>query len=79
MAFQAIDGSGLARVDFLLSRKTHDLYINEINTLPGFTTISMYAKMWEASGVPYAQLVDRLITLAVERHRDKQRLRTSSI
>jgi D-alanine-D-alanine ligase len=79
VAFQAIDGSGLARVDFLLSRKTHDLYINEINTLPGFTTISMYAKMWEASGVPYAQLVDRLITLAVERHRDKQRLRTSSI
>jgi D-alanine-D-alanine ligase len=79
VAFEAIDGSGLARVDFLLSRRTHDLYINEINTLPGFTTISMYAKMWEASGVSYAELVDRLIALAVERHRDKQRLRTSAI
>ena len=79
VAFQAIDGSGLARVDFLLSRTTHDLFINEINTLPGFTTISMYAKMWEASGVSYTELVERLIALAVERHRDKQRLRTSAI
>src|SRR6185295_11176834 len=62
-AFEAIDGSGLARVDFLLSRSTGELYINEINSLPGFTTISMYPKMWEASGVAYQALVDRLITL----------------
>jgi D-alanine-D-alanine ligase len=77
-AFAAIDGAGLARVDFLLNRSTGDLFINEINTLPGFTTISMYAKLWAASGVPYAALVDTLIALAIERHRDKQQLRTSA-
>jgi D-alanine-D-alanine ligase len=75
--FRAIDAAGMSRVDFLLSRDTGALYVNEINTIPGFTTISMYAQMWEASGVPYAVLVDRLIQLAVERHADKQRLRTS--
>jgi D-alanine-D-alanine ligase len=76
-AFQAIDGTGLARVDFLLNRSTGDLFVNEVNTMPGFTTISMYAKLWQASGVNYAALVDRLIALAIERHGGKQSLRTS--
>jgi D-alanine-D-alanine ligase len=71
-AFLAIDGSGLARVDFLLSRSTGELFLNEINTMPGFTTISMYSKLWAASGVDYPTLVDRLITLAIERHQDRQ-------
>ena len=53
------------------------LYVNEVNTIPGFTTISMYSKMWEASGLSYPKLVDRLITLAIERHAEKQQLRTS--
>jgi len=77
-AFDAVDGAGLARVDFLLNRTTGDLYVNEINTMPGFTTISMFAKMWAASGVDYASLIDALITFAITRHRDKQRLRTSA-
>jgi D-alanine-D-alanine ligase len=76
-AFRAVDGAGMSRVDFLVSRPTGNVYLNEINTIPGFTTISMFAKMWEASGVPYPALVDRLIQLALERHADKQRLRTS--
>src|SRR4030095_12073315 len=67
-AFQAIDGAGLARVDFLLNRSTGALYLNEINTMPGFTTISMFSKMWAASGVDYPTLVNRLISLAIERH-----------
>jgi len=75
-AFKAIDGAGLARVDFLLAADTGVLYVNEVNTIPGFTTISMYAKLWEASGLTYPQLLDRLIALAIERHTDKQRLRT---
>jgi D-alanine-D-alanine ligase len=75
-AFAAIDGTGLARVDFLLSRSSGRLYVSEINTLPGFTTISMFAKLWAASGVDYGTLVDRLITLAIERHAEKQALRT---
>jgi len=78
-AFRAIDGAGLARVDFLISRETGDVFVNEINTMPGFTTISMFAKLWEASGVDYATLVDRLLTLALDRHRAKQQLRTSVI
>lgn len=77
-AFRAIDAAGLSRVDFLMSGDTGELFVNEINTMPGFTTISMYSKMWEASGVPYATLVDRLIQLALARHSDKQRLRTSA-
>jgi D-alanine-D-alanine ligase len=77
-AFQAVDGSGLARVDFLLSRKTGELFINEINTLPGFTTISMFPKLWNASGVSYEALVDRLVSLALERHAEKQALKTSA-
>jgi D-alanine-D-alanine ligase len=78
-AFQAIDACGMSRVDFLLSRTTGALVLNEINTIPGFTTISMFAKLWEASGVPYPALVDRLIGLARERHAEKQRLRTSAL
>jgi D-alanine-D-alanine ligase len=77
-AFRAIDAAGMARVDFLLSRRTGELLLNEINTIPGFTTISMYSMMWAASGVPYAALIDRLIALAIERHGEKQRLRTSA-
>jgi D-alanine-D-alanine ligase len=76
-AFRAIDGAGMARVDFLLARGTNQLYVNEINTIPGFTTISMYAKLWEASGVSYPVLLDRLIALGIERHAAKQHLRTS--
>jgi D-alanine-D-alanine ligase len=76
-AFQAIDGAGLARVDFFLERGTNKLIVNEINTLPGFTSISMYPKLWEASGIGYGQLIDRLIELAFERHREKSRNVTS--
>lgn len=76
-AFQAIDGSGLARVDFFVESKTNRVIINEINTMPGFTSISMYPKLWEASGIPYSELIDRLIQLAIERHRDKSRNLTS--
>jgi D-alanine-D-alanine ligase len=76
-AFRALELSGMARVDFLLDGKTGDLYLNEVNTIPGFTAISMYPKMWEASGLPYPALLDRLIALALERHEEKQRLRTS--
>ena len=67
----------MARVDFLLNGETGELFLNEVNTIPGFTTISMYPKMWEASGLPYPALLDRLIALAIERHAEKQRLRTS--
>jgi len=75
-AYLAIDCAGLARVDFLLQRGTENLYLNEINTLPGFTSISMFPKLWEASGLPYSQMLDRLIDLALERHADKNRSRT---
>jgi D-alanine-D-alanine ligase len=74
-AFQAIDGAGLARVDFLLSRSTGELFVNEINTLPGFTTISMYAKLWAASRVDQTTLIDRLVALAIERHAEKHHAR----
>jgi len=76
-AFRACDLSGLARVDFLMRRDTGEIFLNEVNTLPGFTTISMYPKLWAASGLAYPDLLERLITLALERHRDKQLLRTS--
>ena len=76
-AFLALDLSGLARVDFFLEHETNKVYINEVNTLPGFTEISMYPKLWAASGLPYAQLLDRLIELAIERHADRQRNKTS--
>ena len=70
-AFRAVDCAGMARVDFFLEKKTGKIYINEINTIPGFTSISMYPRMWAASGVPYTKLIDRLIELALERHREK--------
>lgn len=76
-AFAAVDGAGLSRVDFLLDGQSGALYINEVNTLPGFTTVSMYPKLWEASGLSYSALIDRLLTLALERHAEKQQLRTS--
>jgi D-alanine-D-alanine ligase len=76
-AFKAIDGAGMSRVDFLLARDTGKLYLNEVNTIPGFTTISMYAKLWAASGLEYPALLDRLIALALARHAEKQQLRTS--
>ncbi len=75
--FLALDCAGMARVDFLMDAKSGKIYLNEINTIPGFTTISMYSKMWEASGVSYPQLLDKLIALARARHAEKQRLRTS--
>ena len=76
-AFRAIDGAGMARVDLLLKRNTGHIFLNEINTHPGFTTISMYSKMWAASGLSYPALLDRLIALANERHTEKQGSRTS--
>jgi D-alanine-D-alanine ligase len=75
--YRAVDCAGMARVDFLLDDATGELYVNEINTIPGFTTISMYSKMWAASGVSYPELLDRLITLARERHTEKQQIRTT--
>jgi len=76
-AFLALDLSGLSRIDFFLEKETGQVYINEVNTLPGFTEISMYPKLWEASGLPYPELLNRLIELAIERHADRQRNRTS--
>ena len=64
----------MARVDFLLARETGELYLSEVNTIPGFTRISMYPKLWEASGLSYSELIDRLIELALERHADKHRV-----
>jgi D-alanine-D-alanine ligase len=72
-AFQAVDCTGLARVDFLMDPKSRRIFVNEINTMPGFTAISMYPKMWTASGLPYPELIDRLIQLGMERHKDKKR------
>jgi len=76
-AFRALDGAGMARVDFLLEKRSGRIYLNEVNTIPGFTAISMYPKLWEASGLPYARLLERLIELALERHREKLRTRFS--
>ena len=82
-AYKAIDCAGMARVDFLLEKEGQHgnespplLYINEINTIPGFTSISMYPKLWQASGIPYPELISRLIELAVERHTEKERSQT---
>jgi D-alanine-D-alanine ligase len=76
-AYLAIDCAGLARADFLMETGTAKVYVNEVNTLPGFTPISMYPKLWEASGISYTDLIDRLIQLALERHSDKSRSATS--
>jgi D-alanine-D-alanine ligase len=72
-AFQAVDCTGLARVDFLMDPKTRKLFVNEINTMPGFTAISMYPKLWAATGLSYSDLIDRLIQLGIERHDDKKK------
>lgn len=74
-AYKALLCEGMARVDFLLEQSTGKLYVNEVNTIPGFTSISMYPKMWEYSGVGYSALLDRLIELAIARHKRKQSLR----
>ncbi len=76
-SFRAIDGTGMARCDFFLENRTGKIFINELNTIPGFTSISMYPKMWEASGLPYPKLIDRLIELAFEMHREKARTKYS--
>ncbi len=72
-AFRALECLGMARVDFFLEHRTGRILLNEINTIPGFTSISMYPKLWEASGLPYRELLDRLIELALAQHREKQR------
>ena len=72
-AFKVIDCQGMARVDFLLDKDNGELYLNELNTIPGFTSISMYPKLWEACGLSYPKLVDRLIDLALERKADCQK------
>jgi D-alanine-D-alanine ligase len=72
-AFQALELSGMARVDFFLEKTGGKLYLNEVNTIPGFTSISMYPKLWEATGIPFRDLIDRLITLALEQHAEKAR------
>jgi len=76
-AFRAVEAMGLARVDFFLEHRTGRVYVNEINTIPGFTSISMYPKLWEASGLPYSKLLDRLIVLALEQQREKLRTKYS--
>lgn len=73
-AFKAINGSGLARVDFFVQDKTNKIYLNEINTMPGFTNISMYSKLWDASGIKYVDLIDKLIELGFERYNTRQQL-----
>lgn len=76
-AFQSVDGAGLARVDFFLPRDGGNLIVNELNTMPGLTEVSGYPKMWAASGLPFARLLETLIELAFERHRDKALTKTS--
>jgi D-alanine-D-alanine ligase len=76
-SYQAVGCEGMARVDFLMETKTGAIYVNEINTVPGFTAISMFPKMWEQSGLAFPRLIDRLIDLALERHRDRQSTRFS--
>lgn len=73
--FRTTECAGMARVDFLVVKKSNKVFFNEINTIPGFTSISMYPKLWEASGIPYPQLLDRLISLAIERHRENSLLK----
>jgi D-alanine-D-alanine ligase len=75
-AYRALDGEGMARVDFLVEHETGEFTINELNSLPGFTEVSMYPKLWEATGLPYSELLDRLIELAIERHAERSKLET---
>jgi D-alanine-D-alanine ligase len=72
-AFRALELGGMARVDFFLEKEGGKIYLNEVNTIPGFTSISMYPKLWEASGIPFRDLIDKLIELALEQHREKAR------
>jgi D-alanine-D-alanine ligase len=72
-AFRALELNGMARVDFFLEKKGGKIFLNEVNTIPGFTSISMYPKLWEASGIPFRDLIDKLIELALEMHREKAR------
>jgi D-alanine-D-alanine ligase len=74
IAYRAIDCAGMARVDFLLDRDSGEFYLNEVNTLPGFTQISMYPKLWEASGLPYPLLIERLIELALDRRSERNQI-----
>ena len=76
-AFKAVDAAGMARVDFFVTKKENKIYLNEINTIPGFTSVSMYPRLWQASGIPYPELIDRLIQLALERHQDKKQNKIS--
>ena len=76
-ALKAIDAAGMARVDFFVTKKENKIFLNEINTIPGFTSVSMYPRLWEASGVSYSKLIDRLIQLALERYQDKKQNKTS--
>jgi len=76
-AFIALDCAGMARADFFVDRHTNKVYINELNTIPGFTHVSMFPKMWAASGISYPELVDRLVQLALERYRDRNRASTT--
>jgi D-alanine-D-alanine ligase len=76
-AFQSIDGAGLARVDFFLTRDPRQLLINELNTMPGLTEVSGYPKMWAASGLSYTRMLDVLVELALERHREKSLNKTT--
>jgi len=76
-AFKAVDAAGMARVDFFVSKKENKIYLSEINTIPGFTSVSMYPRLWEASGIPYPDLIDRLIQLALERYQDKKQNKIS--
>ena len=72
-AFKSIEGSGMARVDFFWQEKNQEIYLNEINTIPGFTEISMYPKLWEISGIKFSSLLEKLIELALNRHQEKKR------
>ncbi|MGD0305493.1 MAG: D-alanine--D-alanine ligase family protein [Candidatus Acidiferrales bacterium] len=76
-AFRCIDGTGMARCDFFLEKRTNKIYVNELNTIPGFTSISMYPKLWEASGLSYSHLLDELINLALELHKQKAKTKYS--
>ncbi len=72
-AFQAVDGAGMSRVDFLIAGDTEQTFVNEVNTIPGFTSISMYPRLWLKAGLSYGGLIDQLVDLAIERHARRRR------
>ncbi len=76
-AYRSLDASGLSRIDFFISKKTGEIFINEINTMPGFTSISMFPKLWEYSGLKMEDLLEQIINYALEKHRDKERNKCS--